>query len=53
LPLKDIAATAASLLFRRIREPSVDAISRSALHAPFLPTLIVRGSSAKRWQPPD
>lgn len=47
LPLKDIAATAASLLFRRIREPGDPAGPRSALHAPFLPTMIVRGSTAE------
>jgi LacI family transcriptional regulator len=47
LPLKDIAATAASVLFRRIREPGDEAPSRAALHAPFLPSMIVRGSTAK------
>lgn len=47
LPLKDISATAASLLFRRIREAGAEPAERTGLHAPFLPNLIIRGSTAK------
>ena len=47
LPLNDIAATAASLLFRRIRKANDKTTESSPLHAPFLPSLIARASTAK------
>ena len=46
LPLNDIAATAASLLFRRIRKATDRGAEQSALYAPFQPSLIVRASTA-------
>jgi LacI family transcriptional regulator len=47
LPLKDIAATAASVLFGRIREAGAGDAPPPGLHAPFLPALIIRASTAK------